>query len=292
MTTQVGRQTPKRGRPTYIYSIVSIALVLFMLGLLGLVILHAQKLSVYFKENVEIAIIFKDDFKESDIYQFQKQLEGEDYVRYTEYISKEEALKRLMEEFEGEDLNELLGFNPLYASVAMYLKHTYANIDSIMKIEAEILQNNIVKEIYYPRKELDMLNKNVKKIGVVILGISLLLLLIVITLIDNTIRLAMYSSRFLIKSMQLVGATRTFIARPFTIKSIVNGLVSAIIAVLLLVAILYFSRQQIQKLEFLQDMTKFGLLFLLITFLGVFISWVSTQRAVHKYLRMKLDNLY
>ncbi len=291
MAYQAGKLATKRTKPSYVYSIISISLVLFMLGLLGLIIVQADKLSDYFKENIEISIILKDNIKEAEIYQLQKQLEAENYVKSTEYVSKDEAARRLIEE-NKEDFIELLEYNPLYASINMNLNADYAYPDSLEWIEESILKKSQVKEIYYYRKLVDLISKNVRKIGLLIMGISILLFLIALTLIDNTIRLAMYSNRFLIKSMQLVGATRWFVMKPFLSKSIINGIISAGFAILALTSTLYYGIKNVPELELLQDTTKFTILLVALLAVGIIISWLSTRRAVRKYLKMKLEDLY
>jgi len=291
MSEQLGKVKAKRFRPSYIYSIISVSLVLFMIGLLGLIVIHAHRLSEYFKENLEIAVIFKDDAKEIDIYQFQKQLEADDYVKKSTYVSKEAAAEELSKEY-NEDFIEMLGYNPLYASVNLNLYADYANPDSIAWIEKEILQNVNVREVYYQHSLLQKINSNVNKIGIGMLFISILFVIIAITLIDNTIRLAMYSNRFLIKSMQMVGAMRWFIIKPFIRKSIVNGVISSLIAITLLIAFIFYAQQNIEELKVLQDNIRITFLFMFVILIGIFISWISTYLSVRKYLRMKLDDLY
>ncbi len=291
MAYQVGRSTPKRAKPSYIYSIISISLVLYMLGMLGLIVLYAQKLSDYFKENIEIVIILKDNIKEAEIHRLRKHMESELYIKSTEYVDKDEAASRLIEEYR-EDFIELLEYNPLFASININLQSKYANPDSLMWIEAGIMENQQVKEIYYDGLLVDLLNSNVKKYGLILSGISFILLIIALTLIDNTIRLAMYSNRFLIKSMQLVGATRWFIMRPFISISIVIGLIGSLLAVGILVATFYYASRYIPELISLQDYTRTGILLSSIVVLGVIMSWLSTQRATRKYLKMRLDDLY
>lgn len=286
-----GKSYYKKTKPTYIYSIISIALVLFTLGMLGMIVIYAQKLSDYFKENIEISIILKDNLKEADIYQLQKKLGVERYVKSTDYVSKDSAAKRMSQEY-NEDFIKLLEYNPLYASINIFLKSEYANEDSLKWIEKEISKNSQVKEIYYEKTLIEMVNKNVKKVGIVIIVISILLFFIAVTLIDNTIKLAVYSKRFLIKSMQLVGATRGFVTKPFITKSILNGLVSSAIAIAGLMGLLSYVQKEVPELSLLQDYIQFGLLFFSVVLIGIFISWFSTHRAVRKYLKMKLDELY
>ncbi|HXH19296.1 MAG TPA: permease-like cell division protein FtsX, partial [Chitinophagales bacterium] len=246
MQEQVGKAPRKRSKPSYIYSIISITLVLFMLGILGHVLLFSQKLSEYFRESIEISIILKDGLSEADIFQFQKKLEKKPYIKSTKYISKEDAAKILAEDF-GEDLS-ILGYNPLYASINFHLRSEYANSDSLAAIEAELKELPQVSEIYYFKAIVDLINQNIRKVTLILAGISAMLILIAITLIDNTIRLAMYSNRFLIKSMQLVGATRWFIIKPFMGRSLLNGFISGVLAVTMLIGLLYYAQLQLPTL--------------------------------------------
>lgn len=281
----------RRAQSSYFSTVISISLVLFMLGTLGLIVLHAQKLSDYVKENIGFSVILKENVKEVDIVQLQKTLDAANYVKSTEYITKEKAAESLKNDL-GEDFISFLGYNPLLASIEVRLKADYANNDSIAWIERDLLSNTKVKEVIYQKSLISMVNENIKKISLVMLGFSALLLLISIALINNTIRLSIYSKRFLIKSMQLVGATKGFIRRPFVIKGIMQGIYAGIISVALLVGLLYLAQREIPELLFLQDEQLIAILFGFVILLGVLISWFSTFLAVRKYLRLKTDDLY
>lgn len=285
------KYTRRKAQSSYFSTIISISLVLFMLGTLGLIVMHAKKLSDYVKENIGFSVILKENVKEVDIVQLQKTLDATNYVKSTEYITKEEAAESLKNDL-GEDFISFLGYNPLLASIEVRLKADYANNDSIAWIERDLLSNTKVKEVIYQKSLISMVNENIKKISLVILGFSALLLLISIALINNTIRLSIYSKRFLIKSMQLVGATKGFIRRPFVIKGIMQGIYAGIIAVGLLVGILYLAQREIPELLFLQDEQLIAILFGFVILLGILISWLSTFLAVRKYLRLKTDDLY
>ncbi len=281
----------KRLNSSYITTIVSITLVLFMLGLLGLIILHAKKLSDYVKENIGFSIIMKENVKEAGIIKLQKILDATEYVKSTEYITKEEAAKEFEEEL-GEEFTSFLGYNPLLPTIEVRFKAEYANNDSLTIIKEKILENSNVKEVFYQESLVDVVNKNVRKIGIIILGFSTLLLIIAIALINNTIRLSVYSKRFLIRSMQLVGATHIFISKPFIWKGILHGIIGALIAIMLLSGIIYFSQRELPELINLQDIDLFLSLFGIVILLGVFISWMSNLLAVRKYIRLKTDSLY
>ncbi len=291
MASSEEKYSRRRYQSSYITTVVSITLVLFMLGILGLIVLHAKKLSDYVKENIGIRVYMKENVKEAGILQLQKLLDASDFVKSTEYITPEQAARELTEEL-GEDFIDFLGYNPLPPSIDLRLKAGYANIDSLLMIENKLLDNSNVKEIFYQKSLVHLINQNIRKVGIVILGFSALLLFIAIALINNTIRLSVYARRFLIKSMQLVGATQGFIHRPFILKGIAQGLYSSLIAILLLGGILYLSQQEFPDLVNLQDFQLFLSLFVIVTLLGIIISWASTFLAVRKYLRIKGDNLY
>lgn len=291
MGRQEDKYNRKRLNSSYITTIVSITLVLFMLGLLGLIVLHAKKLSDYVKENIGFSIIMKENVKEAGIIKLQKILDATEYVKSTEYITKEEAAKEFEEEL-GEEFTSFLGYNPLLPTIEVRFKAEYANNDSLTIIKEKILENSNVKEVFYQESLVDVVNKNVRKIGFIILGFSTLLLIIAIALINNTIRLSVYSKRFLIRSMQLVGATRYFISKPFIWKGILHGLVGAFIAILLLSGIIYVSQRELPELINLQDIDLFLSLFGIVIVLGIIISGLSNVLAVRKYIRLKTDSLY
>jgi len=272
-------------------TIISISLVLFMLGLLGLIVLHAQKLSDYVKENIGFSVIIKEEIKESGIIEFQKKLDLEPFVKSTEYITRERAAKELTDEL-GEDFVDFLGFNPLLASIDIRLQAAYANNDSLAMLEQKLIANPRVKEVFYHKSLVELVNQNIRRISMVLLAFTAVLMLISIALINNTIRLSVYSKRFIIRSMQLVGATQSFIRKPFLIKSLVHGLISALIAIVLLAVVLYFSRKALPELVDMQDIDMFLSLFAIVTVLGLIITGLSTLFAVRKFLRISQDRLY
>lgn len=262
-----------------------------MLGLLGIIILNAQQLSDHVKENIGFQIILNENAKEADIAKLQKTLDVSSYVKSTEFVTKEEAAKRLQEDL-GEDFIGFLGFNPLLASINVHLKAEYANADSVGWIEKEIIATHLAKEVIYQKSLITNINESVQKVSVVILFFCSLLMVVALALINNTIRLSIYSKRFIIKTMQLVGATQGFIRRPFVITGIKHGLYGAIIAIILLIGLLNFAQKQLPELQELQDERMLLFLFGLVIIMGIIISWISTSLAVRKYLRLKSDDLY
>lgn len=285
------RYNRRRLKTSYITTVVSISLVLFMLGLLGILVFHTQRISNYVKENIGFTVILKDGVSDSAGQKLMAAFNKEGFVKGTKYITKEEAAVTLQKEL-GEDFVGFLGYNPLLPSIEVSLNADYANADSLRIVEKHMLATPGVKEVNYQRSLVDVVNANLRKVGLVILGFSLLLLIISITLINNTIRLAIFSKRFLIKTMQLVGATESFIRRPFLISGIISGLYGAVVALILLVLTLFMAARQLPELVNIQDMRLYAGLFVVVTILGIVISWISTFFAVRKYLRLKADYLY
>jgi len=278
---------------SYITSVISISLVLFTLGFLGLFVLHAKSLSNYIKENIGFEIIMNDNIKEVDIIHLQKQLDITPGIKSTEYITKEQATQRLTNIL-GEDFTEFIkeDNNPLLPSIDVRFNAKWANNDSIIKMEQLVLNNSSVKEVYYQKSVVHVINKNLKKISLILFGFSLLLLLIAVALINNTIRLSVYSSRFVIRTMQLVGATRWFIIGPFILAGFVQGFIGAIISIAFLYGFLVAAQKNIPELLLLTSNSLLIYLNLFILFCGLIITGLSTFFAVNKYLNIKQDALY
>lgn len=281
----------QKTKTIYVSTVISISLVLLMVGLLGLIIVHGRNLSNYVKENIVLNVIINEGTKEVDILALQKQIEGNEYVKSTQYISKELAARNLTQDL-GEDFIKFLGYNPLLSSIDVYLKAEYANNESIGVLSRRLQNNPLINEVRYQKSLVDMINQNIRTISLVIFGFGAVLLIIAIGLINNTIRLAIYSQRFLIKSMQLVGATRGFIRKPFIMYGIFHGLIAGLIAIILLILTLYLAQQQIPELVILRNYYEFGLVFVLVIGVGILISSLSTYFAVTKYLKLKIHDLY
>jgi len=280
-----------RLRSSYITLVISISLVLFLLGILGLILINAKELSDYFRESLTFSVMLDDETKEADIRMLQKDLDAKLFVKSTEYVSKDEAAANMKEEM-GEDFINFLGDNPLPPSIDVYLFAGYTSPDSVTKIEKYILEYPFVKEVYYPESLLFLINENVKKISLFLLVISSFLFLIALTIINNTIRLSIYSRRFLLRTMQLVGATRAFIRRPFLIQSAFQGLVAALIAMSLLMGLLYLIEKEF-FLMFSFESTKLLLLLgISIIIIGILINIISTFFSVNRYLSISEDKLY
>lgn len=273
-------------------SIISIALVLFLLGLVFLIGLLGNKLSVYVKENMSFSIILKDNQKEADIKKVQKTLDAQPFIKSTNYISKEQAVRELEEEL-GENPETFLGFNPLQASIEVKLNSEYANVDSMAIIEKQIKSYTSVSDLLYRKDMMEMVNENMKKIGFVLLGLAVLLMTISFVLISNTIRLLIYSKRFLIHTMKLVGATSGFIRAPFIRYNMVSGIFASLLAILMLTSALYYLQREILS-GFIQilDLTTLLAVYGVVLILGVLLSVFATIISVNKYLRLGVDKLY
>ena len=281
----------KKTKSVYVSTVISIALVLLMTGLLGLILVHAKNLSKYVKENIVLNVIVNGNVNEGDVLSLQKDIEKDSYVLRTEYVSKELAAKNLKEDL-GEDFVEYLGHNPLLPSIDIYLKEQYANSDSIQPFINKLEKNSRVKEVVYQESLIDMVNNNIRIISMIVLAFAVILMVIAVALINNTIRLAIYSQRFLIKSMQLIGATKSFIRKPYILYGIIHGLIGALIAILLLIFALQFAQKQVPELIFLRNWYEFGAIFIIVVILGILISGLSTYFAVTKYLKAKSHSLY
>lgn len=280
-----------RLRGSYLTLVVSVSLVLFLLGILGLVLINAKELSDYFRESLSFSVMLDDEAKEADIRMLQKDLDAKPYVKSTEYVSKDEAAVKMREDL-GEDFISFLGDNPLPPSIDVYLYAGYTSPDSVTKIEKYVLAYPFVKEVYYQESLLFLINKNVQKISLFLLVIGSFLFLIAVTIINNTIRLAIYSKRFLIRTMQLVGATRSFIRKPFLFRSIYHGLIASLIAMTLLMGLLYLIEKEFFMM-FSYESTKLLLLLgIVIIIIGILINIVSTFFSVNRFLSISEDKLY
>lgn len=291
----MSEKSSNRGRVagSYFMSMMSIALVLFLLGVFALLMMHAQKLSNHLKENIGFEVVMNSNVKEAKILQLQKELDAMPAVKSTEYITKEEAIRRLSDDL-GEDFLQWLGNeeNPLLPSIDVRFNADWANNDSIQVIQSQLLKNTDIKEIYYQKSLVGVINQNVNRIGLALMVASLILLIIAITLIRNTIRLSVYSKRFLVRSMQLVGATPAYIRRPFIRSGVLQGFFGALIADALLALLIYGLDQRLPELTLVQDYKIIIGIFVGIIGLGILLGGLSTRLALRKYLHADVDRLY
>ena len=273
-------------------STISISLVLFILGIVVLMGILATRLSMYVKENMGFSIVLKENVKESQVKKLQKKLDIAPYVRATQYISKEDALKELEVEL-GENPKDLLGFNPLQASIEVKLRSDYAHPDSLVWIEKGLRKGTVaIDDIVYQKDLIQLVNDNIRRISFMLLGLAVVLMLISFALISNTIRLGAYSKRFIIHTMKLVGATPAFIRKPFIISNIINGIIGAFIAMALLSGCVYYLLTEFDNLYTLIVISSLFWVFVIVLLLGVVLTAISAWFAVNRYIRMDRDNLY
>lgn len=288
---QPGKASIKRGKPSYFMSILGVTLVLFLLGIIGWLVINANKLGDYFKENVEVRAYLRGDLNPKDSVALMNYITAKPYVKSIQYVSKEEGKKQYMQE-ESEDWSKVLDENPLPNAIYLRIKKQYVNVDTLSNIKKDLEAQTYVSDVKYPEALVGKLNKNIRVVSIGLLVVVIIISLVVIFLIDNTIRLAMFSNRFLIKTMQMVGATRWFIAKPLNIKAIINGAISGVIAGAMLYVVILVAEGNISWLKTIHDNNLLILLFFILIITGIAITLFSTHRSVIKYLRMKLDDLY
>lgn len=275
----------------FITSGISTTLVLLLLGLVVFFVLAAHNLSVYVKENISFSVLISDDMKEGDILKLQKKLDKEAFVKQTEYISKKQALREQTEAM-GTDPQEFLGYNPFTASIEIKLHSDYANSDSIAKIEKLIKKDTNIREVLYQKDLIDAVNDNIRNISLLLLGLAVILTFISFALINNTIRLAIYSKRFLIHTMKLVGASWSFIRRPFLRRNFWIGVLAAFIADgILWGAALWLVSYKPDLVKVITPDVMLSVSLAVLVF-GVLITWLCALLSINKYLRMKASTLY
>ncbi|NHF58685.1 FtsX-like permease family protein [Flavobacteriaceae bacterium TP-CH-4] len=276
---------------SYFSVVLSIGLVLFLLGVLGLLVLNTKKMADHFKEQITISVFLKESAKEVEVNQLQKSLALADYVKSATYISKEEAAQQHSEEI-GENFMEFLGYNPLKNSIDVKLKADFVSPVQIEEIAADLSTKGYVDEVSYDKPLVGLLNDNVKKISFWILVASGVFTFIAVLLINSSIRLSIYAKRFIIKTMQMVGATKTFIRRPFIWTNIQLGMLGAVLAMLALAGLLYYLDTTFPELNLFGDAMVLGVLFGGVFVLGILISWISTFFATQRFLNLRTDELY
>ncbi|MAM35472.1 MAG: cell division protein FtsX [Micavibrio sp.] len=291
MSEHVDAFTKRRLRSSYISVIVSISLVLFVLGVFGNLLINAEAIARQVKENFAVTVLLSEDAPEIEVKQFQKSLDLAPYVKSTEFISKEEAASELKEELD-EDFVDFLGYNPLSNAIDIRLKAEYVTPEQLTFMESEFTKKSFVQEVVYDKPLIQLMNENIRKISLILIGGTLLLLLVAVGLINSSIRLSIYSRRFLIKTMQLVGATKSFIRKPFMLKSLRHGFIGAVLASALLMVLIYYVGQEIPDFAELQSPLKLGAIILGLILTGLVLSFLSTYFALRKYLKLKTDQLY
>lgn len=289
---QFGKASAKRSKPSYIMSIIGVALVLLIMGIMGWFFLNFRQASNAFKEDIRLSAYLRTLNKDS-IAQIQQYIAAQPYAKDVKYINKETA-KELWNKENNEDWSKFLDYNPLPESIDFYTRAQYVNPDSLKRISSTLMAayGNQITELQYPQSLVTNLNERANKLGLIFLVVAVVLCVIVIVSIDNTIRLAMFSNRFLIKTMQMVGATRSFIARPMDLRAVLNGLISSLIAIAILFSVMQWAESQFPQLKAIRNTELTLILFGGMILVGVGISVYSTHRSVMKYLKMKLDDLY
>ena len=282
-----------RSKPNYFTAIISVAVVLFLLGLFGLLILQSSQLVSYFKERINVMIELKAEVSPEGLDSLQHSLASKPYLKEgsMQFISKEEALELVRDDF-GEEFMKLNLTNPLYDVLLFNVNADYMRVDSLDLIRSEWRLEPAVSDVYYQEQVVDLVANNVKRISWVALGFGIFFLFIAFVLIHNTIRLALYSNRLLIKNMELVGASWSFISKPFIFRSIRHGIISGLIAVALLTGIIFWLQEKFPDLRDLQNWTYTGILFLTVLLFGILINVLSTYYTVNKYLKMRVDEVY
>lgn len=291
MSSSFDRYQKRKLISSYFSVVISIALVLFLLGCLGLLVLNAKKVADHFKEQVVLTIYLNDSAKEVEVKQLEKSLAMADYTKSTTYVSKEAAAESMKAET-GEDFMDFVGFNPLQNSIDVYLKADYVTTETLASITEELSTKKFIEDIRYDNDLVELMNDNVKKITFWVLIISGIFTIIAVLLINSSIRLAVYSKRFIIKTMQMVGATKSFIRRPFVLKSVQLGIIGAIVAMIGMGIVLYYLNQTFPELQLLQNPVLIIGLFVAIFLVGIFITWISTFIATQRFLNLKTDALY
>ncbi|PKD20626.1 cell division protein FtsX [Salegentibacter salinarum] len=291
MSTSFEKYQRRRLISSYFSVVISIALVLFLLGMLGLLVLNTKKVADHFKEQIALTVYLKDTAKEVEIEQLKKSLAMADYTKSTTYVSKEEAAEAHSKEI-GEDFMEFLGYNPLQNSIDVYMNADFVSGEQVDEIAADLTSKNFVDEVIYDKPLIALLNENVKKISFWVLIASGVFTFIAVLLINSSIRLSVYSKRFIIKTMQMVGATKGFIRRPFIWQSVKLGIIGALIALIGMAGALYYLNNSFPQLSLTSDVKLLAALFIGVFVMGILITWLSTFFATSRFLNLKTDELY
>lgn len=276
---------------SYFSVVLSVFLVLFLLGVLGLFIVKSKKLSDNFKEEIAMTVFFKNEANDSVLKAFATELKTAKFVRSSVYVTKEAAAKQHTDII-GEDFMTFLGTNPLQNSFDIHLKADFIDAENIRKIERRLRNNEMVSDVVYDKQLVDLVNDNIKKVSMWMLIISAFLALIAVLLINSSMRLSIYSNRFIIKTMQMVGATKSFIRKPFIMRSIRLGLMGSVLAIIALIGLLVYLDNNFPSLEILADKPLIALVLAGVLAVGILITWISTFFATQRFLNLRTDDLY
>ncbi|MCL2329630.1 MAG: permease-like cell division protein FtsX [Bacteroidetes bacterium] len=287
----MSKQNKKQISGTQITSTISISLVLFLIGLMCALLLLARDISINVRENIKLTVVLNDEIEDDYRRRIERFIDASSFSQSVRYISKEEALEELISSL-GENPKEFLGFNPLLASFEVSLNSVYANSDSVAVIESRLRNFEYIHRIIYQRDVIDMVNNNIRRVSMVLFGIALILLFISIALINNTIRLAVYSNRFLINTMKLVGATSWFIRKPYVKRGIINGLIAGLLAIGYLAGLLFYAKTQIGFEGMTITIQNASIVCFVIVLTGIVITSLSSYFAVGRYVRMSTNDMY
>jgi cell division transport system permease protein len=291
MASSFDRFQKRRLLSSYFSVVLSVFLVLFLLGILGFFIINSKKLADNFREEIAMTVFFKNDANDSILKAFGKELKAAPFTKSYVYVSKEAAAKQHTDII-GEDFMTFLGTNPLQNSYDIHLKADYVVKDSISKIEGQLRKNKMVADIVYDKQLVNLVNDNIKKVSMWILIISSFLTVVAFLLINSSLRLSIYSNRFIIKTMQMVGATKSFIRKPFVLRSIKLGMIGAGLAIIALIGVLVYLQTNFPSLGILDDKLLVALVLLFVFGIGVLITWISTYFATQRFLNLRTDDLY
>lgn len=287
----------KLGSYPFVSVVFSITMALFVVGLFGVLVIYSQELSRVVKENVRVQVFLKNQLTEADLKAIKKQLQNSDFIlkdstrNNLTFISKEEAAKQFISDT-GEDFQKFLGENPLRDAYLVTVDPAFQDKAKLAEIKTRLEKVNGIFQVYYVESLIESINKNIARIGLILLGLASILLIIVVLLINNTVRLALFSQRFLIRSMQLVGATRNFILGPFLLRALLHGLIAGLIAAALLVMVIHIGNRKIEELRLIENQERVITLLASLVAIGIFVALISTWRAVQRYLKLSLDELY
>ena len=291
MSKSFDKYQKRRLISSYFSVVISITLVLFLLGVLGMLVINARKVEKHFKEQIALSIDLKENVKKIEISQLEKNLKLSEYVKSTRFISKEEAAEIAKEE-NGEKFMDFIGYNPFQSSIDVYLNSEFVTLNKLEEIKTNLQEKSYVDEVRYDVDLVVLMNKNVKRISFWLIAISVIFAFIAMLLINSSIRLAVYSKRFIIKTMQMVGATKRFIRKPFIWRSIRLGIIGALIAITGLVLVAYYLNDKLPEINLLENPINFALLCGSVLFTGILITWISTFFATQRFLNLKTDDLY
>ncbi len=291
MSKSFEKYQKRRLRYSYVSVVASISLVLFLIGVLGLLVLNTKKVSNYFKESAAITLYLKNDVSHEKILNLQVSIDEQTFTKSTKFISKEDAAEVYKKE-NGEDFMEFLGYNPLENSIDIYVKADFVSPEKMQEIEAIYKDNQFVSSVSYDKPLIDLLTKNVKRISLFILVFCGLATLVVVVLINSSIRLSVYSKRFTIKTMQMVGASKRFIRKPFIWNSVKLGIIGALCAIIQLAILLYYLNKIFPEFGMVENRVEMASLFGIILGMGILITWISTFLATQRFLNLRTDELY